>query len=457
MDEKAKINPDLEWIDNSNFSDGLLSELIKVKHAKRDNNHYYIGLNQGVGNPIFKNERIYANMKYPDPGFRMLCLYRYWNIIQYYFPYKNLIEEDWKDVLKEFLPKFIQASDETAYKLAVLELIGRVHDTHANIWSRDEALKFYFGSNYAPVIVAFIENKALVTGFYEQKPPIEKGLQVGDIITAINGEPVEDVVLKKLKFSPASNYPTQLRDIARSLLRTNKSSLTVEFTRNEIADVKEIETYPADKINIYQVPQKPDTCFKMITTDIGYLYPGSVKNKYLPEIMDKMKNTKGLIIDFRCYPSDFIVFSLNEYLMPEPTGFVTFSNGNITQPGLFTMTKTLKAGKSNKDYYKGKVVILVNETTQSSAEYHTMAFRAVPGATVIGSTTAAADGNVSQIYLPGEIKTMISGIGVYYPDGKETQRTGIVPDLEIRPTIEGIKSGKDEVLEKAIDFITKDS
>jgi C-terminal processing protease CtpA/Prc len=50
---------------------------------------------------------------------------------------------------------------------------------------------------------------------------------------------------------------------------------------------------------------------------------------------------------------------------------------------------------------------------------------------------------------------MISGIGVYYPDGKETQRIGIVPDIEVKPTIRGILEGKDELLEKAIETINK--
>jgi C-terminal processing protease CtpA/Prc len=48
---------------------------------------------------------------------------------------------------------------------------------------------------------------------------------------------------------------------------------------------------------------------------------------------------------------------------------------------------------------------------------------------------------------------MISGIGVYYPDGTETQRIGIVPEIEIKPTIEGMKNNKDELLEKAIELI----
>jgi C-terminal processing protease CtpA/Prc len=122
---------------------------------------------------------------------------------------------------------------------------------------------------------------------------------------------------------------------------------------------------------------------------------------------------------------------------------------------LFTYTKALTVGKSNKEYFKGKVIILVNETTQSQAEYTTMALRVAPNATVVGSTTAGADGNVSQFTLPGGINTMISGIGVYYPDGKETQRIGMIPDIVIKPTIKGIKQDRDELLEKAIELINK--
>ncbi len=96
-------------------------------------------------------------------------------------------------------------------------------------------------------------------------------------------------------------------------------------------------------------------------------------------------------------------------------------------PGLFTFTPNLGVEGNGPEHYKGKIAILINETTQSSAEYHTMAFRTAPNSKVFGSTTAGADGNVSRILLPGNISTMISGIGIYYPDGTETQRIGIVP------------------------------
>jgi C-terminal processing protease CtpA/Prc len=47
----------------------------------------------------------------------------------------------------------------------------------------------------------------------------------------------------------------------------------------------------------------------------------------------------------------------------------------------------------------------------------------------------------------------VTGIGVYYPDGRETQRVGIIPNIEVKPTITGLKLNKDEVLEKAIEII----
>lgn len=450
---EVKIEPDLDWIKNSKFSDELITLLLKVKNANRPKEHYYIELQPGVGNPEFKNENAYLSMKYPDAGFRLLTLYRYWNIIQYYFPYKNLIEEDWKNVLEEFIPKVINANNETEYTLAVVELIGRVHDTHANIWGGNQVLNNYFGLRYTSVELTFIESKPIVTGFYDEKLGEETGLEIGDIISVINNRPVEEIVKERLKYSPASNYSTKLRDIASNLLRTNDSIINIEFIRSDNTERKTLKTFTSKEINIYSKYQVTDTCFKLINKDIAYINNGSLKREYLPKIWKEIENTKGLIIDIRNYPSDFPIYDLSSYLMPKNTPFVKFTNGSIKSPGVFTFTKSLSTGKKNKKYYKGKVVILINEISQSSAEFHTMAYRVNPNSTVIGSTTAGADGNVSQFYLPGGISTMISGIGVYYPDGKETQRIGILPDIEIKPTIQGIKKGQDELINKAIEII----
>ncbi len=44
---------------------------------------------------------------------------------------------------------------------------------------------------------------------------------------------------------------------------------------------------------------------------------------------------------------------------------------------------------------------------------------------------------------------------MYYPDGKETQRVGIISDVKVSPSINGILTNQDEVLNKAIEIILK--
>ncbi|BEV04638.1 S41 family peptidase [Chryseobacterium gambrini] len=448
--KNVKMKPDLDWITNSGFSKEITELLLQLKDAKRPKVNYYVDFFPNVDNPDFRHENPYREMKYPDEGFRLLSLYRYWNIIQYYFPYKNLIEEDWKGVLKEFIPKFINAKDETEYNLASLELIGRIHDTHANIWGNSKSLEKYFGERYSPVKLTFAENKPVVEGFYDENLGTQTGLKKGDVITEINGENMDNIIKNMLKYLPASNYPTQLRDISRKLLRSNAETISLTILRDGKTEEKTIKTYAYSEIKIKKEPKE---FFKMLDGNIAYVYMGSVNADLLPEVFEKIKNTKGLVIDFRSYPSDFVVFKMGKLLKPEPSDFVKFTNTSNSQPGLFTFTPSLKTQGTGKKYYQGKIAILINETTQSSAEYHTMAFRTAPNAKVFGSTTAGADGNVSDIKLPGNISTMISGIGIYYPDGKETQRIGIVPDVEVKPTIDGIKNNKDEVLEKATKWI----
>ena len=82
-----------------------------------------------------------------------------------------------------------------------------------------------------------------------------------------------------------------------------------------------------------------------------------------------------------------------------------------------------------------------------------MAFKIGDRVTLVGSQTAGADGNVSSISFPGGLGTYISGLGVYYPDGKETQRIGIVPNLDILKTIHDVRNTVDTVLETGVKVI----
>jgi C-terminal processing protease CtpA/Prc len=193
----------------------------------------------------------------------------------------------------------------------------------------------------------------------------------------------------------------------------------------------------------------PGETFRLLSDEIAYLKLSSVEAAKAAEYVEAAKGTTGLVIDIRNYPSSFVVFALGQHLVPTSTQFARFTTGVLSNPGAFRWTPPLSLNPK-QPHYEGRVVILIDEVSQSQAEYTTMALRVAPDALVVGSTTAGADGNVSSIPLPGGLRGMISGIGVFYPDKTPTQRVGIVPDVEVRPTLAGVRAGRDELLEVAV-------
>ncbi len=55
--------------------------------------------------------------------------------------------------------------------------------------------------------------------------------------------------------------------------------------------------------------------------------------------------------------------------------------------------------------------------------------------------------------MPVEISMWEYTDSDYYPDKSETQQIGILPDIEVKSTIQGIRQGRDEVLEAAIKYL----
>ena len=73
--------------------------------------------------------------------------------------------------------------------------------------------------------------------------------------------------------------------------------------------------------------------------------------------------------------------------------------------------------------------------------------------TILGENSVGSDGDITYLPLPGGINMSFTSQGIYTPDGGQTQRIGLTPDIEVHPTIEGIKEGKDELKEAAVSYI----
>ena len=480
----AYQKPDFSWVENGNMSAVLKEKIKEIYQNRHQGTHYYIKKAYYDGNPEFINEQPYST-SFPDKNLRLLALYRYWNIIQYFFPYKYLTDKNWDEVLREYIPKFINAKTALEYQLTVLQLAGETNDTHARhlVGANEIDLRYapfrtneidsLRGIRYAPFRVRFIENKLTVTDYFKPELKETAGLEIGDFITHINGKEIEYIIDSIKSYYPASNEAARMYYIAPDLVRSNNHSIHIVYNSSGTIKQKELTLYERSALNMNEISNKLSYDSIMIDKDsmfIGYITLETINETEISHIKKSFMNAKGIIIDIRNYPATFVPFSLGNYFTSKRKPFARFTTANLNNPGEFNFSRNVSFLDNNagsryssnifetprsEKYFQGKLVVIVNEETISQAEYTAMAFRAGDNTVIIGSQTQGADGNVSFISLPGGLKAGISGIGVYYPDGRGTQRIGIVPDIEVKPTIKGIIDGKDELLEKAIEIINQ--
>jgi hypothetical protein len=444
-----QLKPDLAWLDDEATLGPELRRVLQHVHGNRigaGGRQFYVSAAPGAGNPSFDHELAYASLALPDAGFQLLGLYRFWNIVQYWYPNREIVGENWNDVLGDTIAGATLARTPADYQRQLLALIARVHDTHANLWS-SLAARPPVGGCQLPLALRFIGDKPVVLDGGQ-------GFERGDVITTLDGVSVTSLVRDWSPYYAASNDPTRLRDIARFMTRGACSTVRVDVERLGKPMTIEATRVPSPQQTSPLTHDLPGEPFrKLADGTVAYLKLSNIKAADVPGYLEAAASTKGLVIDIRNYPSDFVVFALGNLLAGGTVPFARFTNIDLANPGAFQWGPTISLNPK-APRFAGKVVVLVDEISQSQAEYTAMAFRAA-GATIVGSTTAGADGNVSAIPLPGGLSTMISGLGVFYPDKRPTQRIGIVPDVDVKPTIDGIRLGKDEVLDAALRLIVK--
>jgi C-terminal processing protease CtpA/Prc len=411
---------------------------------------FFVTLAPDATNAVFLHELSYRGIKLPDAGFQVLALYRFWNIVEYWSPYRDIIGEDWKDVLKAFVPKVALAKTSDSYQQELMALIARVHDTHANLWS-SLRVRPPVGDCQIPVTVRFVENSAVVSGYSRADAASSTGIKIGDVILSLDATPVTQLVDRWRPYYAASNDAARFRDIARSLtngecgpsvLKLRRETETLTLTTPRVSS-STVDAFAGGTHDL------PGETLRKLSNDVAYLKLSTVKTAQAAHYIQSASGTKGLIIDIRNYPSEPVGLSLGPLLVDKPTEHSRYTSRDLSNPGAFHWNPPVLISPRTP-HYTGKIIILVDEMTQSQAEATTMVFRIALGAVVIGSTTAGADGNVSAFPLPGGLRTMISGIGVFYPDRTPTQRVGIVPDIKVTPTVSGIRDGRDELLEVAL-------
>jgi hypothetical protein len=392
-------------------------------------------------------------------------MFYYWNVINYFFPYRNLMDQPWDKSLEEFIPMIRKASGDLAFQKVLLKLVTCINDSHGFYYSDTMTSLFWKGFYLPPILFERVDNKCVV-----KKVEDIEGIEKGDILTAVDGITIKELEDSLGMFLSASTPASLYRDIYYGFLlgsRLSDIELTLTNSYSQSNTIKTSRIMTSDVWMNWIWETNLEKSFIKTTCGYGYVDMAKLTLEEIPAMYDSLKSSPAIIFDLRNYPNNTL-WALVPYFFQSPIATAVFWSPALNSaegyenymPGWYNLFSNENnfGTWSNPDAYPGKVYLLVNQETQSHAEFTCQTLSYHPNAKVIGTQTAGADGNVSYLNLPGGITTYFTSLGVYYADGYQQQRNGVRIDSVVTPTIQGIREGKDEILLAAFDCIsgTKD-
>ncbi len=452
IESEAIVQADTGWIeDKAYLGEELSIDMQKLGPvSKIDRSRAPVKFSTGQGIPNFKMEKTDAACSYQTEEERLLGLFRVWNAIEYYFPYLDIMDKSWHDLLREFIPKILQASDLQSFELTIYELTAHLHDGHT-IMINGQTLHNAFGKYLAPVnMLRTKEGQWVVSDLFWDCP-----LQAGDVILKLDGTDIEEIEENRKKYISVPNDEKLLNRLGIYLLRSQDEEMEITVLR----EGKE-QTYTVKGTTQYKYfARSIETSHEILDGNIGLINPGALPKgdtgTVIQQVMNDLRDTDGLIVDLRQYPSDTNMHTfLSMYLQRAGTVYNIMTVPSQSVPGTFTKQKMVSWGSTPAIfYYEKPVVVLMDESSVSNSEFSIMGLRTGDNVVVLGNNSLGTDGNITELPLPNGNLLWFTSCGIYTPEGGQTQRIGLTPDIEVYPTVEGIKEGRDELMEAAVKYI----
>jgi C-terminal processing protease CtpA/Prc len=403
-------------------------------------------------------ERDYADTPYPEVEYRILAGYKIWGAIRYFFAYRDLGDQDWDEVFAQYLPKLIAAKDALEYNRAVAEMLTHTSDSQTIVHSPE--LDRYFGEATPGLTLRLIEKKPVVVGVSEEAEAA--GVRIGDVVRMIDGENIVDRFHREERLTPASTTQSIGYLLMQRILNGPPDSIaqiTVEGAGERIRNIRLKRTAA-------ESAPEPDEAepFKLINARIGYADLCRLKPAEVDGMFERFRRTRGIIFDMRCGDQQ-TAYDIAPRLTDKrdtPAAIVTGpmalwpdipDQSTGTSVSSYFSVRTVSASKKPK--YAGKTVMLIDERTQGPAEFAGLLFEAANNTQFIGTPSAGASGETTNFVVPGGVAIEFSGTEVRHPNGGALQRLGLQPAGTVAPTIAGIRARRDEVLDKAVAYLSQ--
>jgi len=406
-------------------------------------------------------ERSYDETRYPATEYRILAAFKIWTVFHDFFAYRDLMDEDWDDVFASFLPKFIAAKDARAYNLTIAEMITYAADSEARVESGD--LSDYFGTAPVGLRLRLMNKKPVITAVLDEDAK-KAGVEPGDVVTNVDGEEMVERINREAKYISASTQQS-LGDAVMARVLNGREGSTARLTiRGADEQLKQAALKRSGAYRQALRTQRGGEVVKVLPGGIGYVDLERLGRSEVEGVFEKFRDMKAIVFDGRGSTQE-LGAALAAHLTKKTdvaaaivTGPLALSpdvasSGQLTSTASFFRVEAV--GTPAQSIYEGKTVMLIDERTQGEAETTGLYLEAANNTAFIGSASAGADGEIGEFVVPGGVKITYSSTDIRHGNAGKLQRLGLPPAERVSPTAAGIRAGRDEVLERALEFVAR--
>ena len=377
-----------------------------------------------------------------DRTTRLVSTIAAWTTLDHFYPYWDVVKVDWDAWLKESLVSAATAPDDKTFHLVLQRMVAAIEDGHG--WVR------YPNNDNAvlPIDWATLDGELIITAVADGVDGVEPGM----IVTAIDGVPAHEALMEEERRMSGSDHFRRLmaEQFNRNGERDEAVVLSVREVTGEARTVTLIRQPPVQSGSFQKV--RPDA-FAAIAPDIFYIDLSRISQAEMDRALVRMADAKGLVFDLRGYPrvnrswlgrlTDQTIRS-PMFLRPQFTG--PDGQARYDDDGPWIIDPVEPRLTQN-------VVFLTNASAISYAESVLGTVKANGLGTIVGSPTAGANGNASDVSLPGGYTLRYTGMKVLNRDGSQHHLIGVLPDVIVLPTRLGVAAGRDEVLEAGLELL----
>jgi hypothetical protein len=365
-----------------------------------------------------------------------------WNVFQHFYPYFEVVDVDWDKELTLALEQALRDVSERDFYHTISRLVAKLQDGHGNVYHR-----LWTEQAGLPIKVDWIENQVVVT-ISKDKTLFQRG----DIILALDGQKAEKVLMEAESYISGSPQWKRWKSlnrfgygdpgmVAQVKLQRGNHVLEVEAERHSKQQIAEVD-HPAIQVlegGIYCV-------------DLSRASWNEIKAR-----IHDLADAEAVIFDLRGYPNsnhEVICHLLKE----NDTSNAWMQIPLIIYPDQEDIVGYQKMGwklVAKQPHIRGKVAFVTDGRAISYAESFLSFIERYKLAEIVGQPTAGANGNVNSFLLPGGFQITWTGMKVLKHDGSQHHLIGIQPTVPAVRTIRGVIEGRDELLEKAIEVVSR--